>query len=223
MTQEVMDPLYDALMSPRTRDYTHGFLPPEDPLPRLPRLFEEWEQTGDVLPKLALTRYIRPVIEDLPPFAVDRLDTLAEHERAMSLLSFLANMYVFAPDHPVATAIPRNLARAWHGVACRLGRPPMLTYASQVMYNWRRFDQQGPVEVGNLRMLLNFLGGMDEEWFVTIHVHIEAVAGRALSMLIPRPGSDVAGRNGNGIALPGRRGRDAARNAVDSGADDGTV
>ena len=185
MTQEVVDPLYAALMSPRTRDYTHGFLPPEDPLPRLPKLFEEWEQTGDVLPKLALTRYIRPVMEDLPPFAIDRLDTLAEHERAMSLLSFLANMYVFAPDHPVATAIPRNLARAWHGVACRLGRPPMLTYASQVMYNWRRFDPQGSVEVGNLRMLLNFLGGMDEEWFVTIHVHIEAVAGRALSMLIP--------------------------------------
>ena len=185
MTQEVVDPLYAALMSPGTRDYTHGFLPPEDPLPRLPELFEEWEQTGDVLPKLALTRHIRPAIEDLPSFAVDRLDTLAEHERAMSLLSFLANMYVFAPDHPVATAIPRNLALAWHGVACRLGRPPMLTYASQVMYNWRRFDKQGPVEVGNLRMLLNFLGGMDEEWFVTIHVHIEAVAGRALSLLIP--------------------------------------
>ena len=42
----------------------------------------------------------------------------------------------------------------------------MLTYASQVMYNWRRFDRQGPVEVGNLHMMLNFLGGMDEPFFV---------------------------------------------------------
>lgn len=185
MTQVKADPLYAALMSPATRDFTHGFLPHEDPLPRLPEPFGEWEQTGGVLPKLALTRHIRPTIEDLPPFPGHRLKTLAEHERAMSLLSFLANMYVFAPDHPVATAIPRNLAAAWHGVACRLGRPPMLTYASQVMYNWRRFDRQGPVEVGNLHMMLNFLGGMDEEWFVTIHVHIEAVAGRALSVLVP--------------------------------------
>lgn len=185
MTQGKADSLYTAHMTPRARDFTQGFLPSEDPLSRLPEPFEEWEQTGDVLPKLALTRHIRPAIEDLPPFPVDRLDSLADHERAMSLLSFLANMYVFAPDHPVATAIPRNLAQTWHGVACRLGRPPMLTYASQVMYNWRRFDPEGLVEVGNLHMMLNFLGGMDEEWFVTIHVHIEAVAGRALSELIP--------------------------------------
>ncbi len=185
MTQERPEPLYAPLMSPGTRDLTHGFLPPEDPLTRLSDSFEDWEQTGDVLSKLAMSRHIRPVVEDLPPFPVDRLVSLAEHERAMSLLSFLANMYVFAPDHPVATAIPGNLAVAWHGVACSLGRLPMLTYASQVMYNWRRFDRHGPVEVGNLHMIQNFLGGMDEEWFVTIHVHIEAVAGRALSVLIP--------------------------------------
>lgn len=185
MTQERADPLYASLMSPGARDFTHGFLPPEDPLNRLSEPFEYWEQTGDALPKLALSRHIRPVVEDLPPFPLDRLDTLAEHERAISLLSFLANLYVFAPDHPVATAIPRNLALAWHGVACRLGRPPMLTYASQVMFNWRRFNCQGPVEVGNLHMIQNFFGGMDEEWFVTIHVHIEAVAGHALAALIP--------------------------------------
>lgn len=196
MTQVEPDPLYAALMSPATRDFTHGFLPPEDPLCRLPEPFGAWEHTGAVLPKLALTRHIRPTIEDLPSFPVNTLETLAEHERAMSLLSFLANMYVFAPDHPVATAIPRNLATAWHGVASRLGRPPMLTYASQVMYNWHRFDRQGPVEVGNLHMMLNFLGGMDEEWFVTIHVHIEAVASRALSVLIP--GQDAVSRGDAG-------------------------
>ncbi len=184
MTQEGADPFY-AEMSPGTRDLTHGFLPPEDPLPCLPGPFEEWEKTGQLLPKLAMSRHIRPVIEDLPPFPAAGLDTLSEHERAMSLLSFLANMYVFAPGHPVATAIPRNLAVAWYAVACRLGRPPMLTYASQVMYNWRRHDPLAPVEVGNLYMMQNFLGGMDEEWFVTIHVHIEAVAGRALALLIP--------------------------------------
>ena len=199
MTQVEPDPLNAALMSTATRDLTLGFLPPEDPLSRLPDSFEEWEQAGGVLPKLALTRHIRPTIEDLPPFPGHRLESLAEHERAMSLLSFLANMYVFAPDHKVAEAIPRNLATAWHGVACRLGRPPMLTYASQVMYNWRRFERRGPVEVGNLHMLLNFLGGMDEEWFVTIHVHIEAVSGRALSVLIP--GQDAVSRGDAGTVM----------------------
>ncbi len=185
MTKERADVHEVSSEASGPRNFTHGFLPPEDPLARLSEPFEDWEQTGDVLPKLALSRYIRPAVENLPALPLDRLKTPAEHERAMSLLSFIAHMYVFAPDHPVAKAIPSNLAVAWYGVACRLGRPPVLSYASQVMFNWRRLDRHGAVEVGNLHMIQNFLGGMDEEWFVTIHVQIEAVAGRALAVLIP--------------------------------------
>ena len=73
----------------------------------------------------------------------------------------------------------------WHAVATHLGRPPMLAYAGQVMYNWRRFDPDGPVAVGNLTMIQNFLGGMDEEWFATVHINIEAEAGRGLRALAP--------------------------------------
>lgn len=185
MLQENSESLYAGFMSAATRDLTQGFLPPEDPLTRLSSVFDDWEQTGDVLSKLVLSRYIRLVVEDLPPFPVERLETLREYERAMTLLSFIANMYVYAPDHKVAKLIPQNLAQAWYAVAKSLDRLPMLTYASQVMYNWRRFDPYSPVEVGNLHMVQNFFGGMDEEWFVTIHVHIEAVAGEALSKLIP--------------------------------------
>ena len=39
--------------------------------------------------------------------------------------------------------------------------------------------------VGNLAMIQNFLGGMDEEWFVTLHVNIEAAAALGLSVLLP--------------------------------------
>jgi indoleamine 2,3-dioxygenase len=53
------------------------------------------------------------------------------------------------------------------------------------MVNWRRIDPQGPVAVGNLTLLQNFLGGMDEEWFVTLHINIEAIAGPALAALLP--------------------------------------
>ena len=93
MIQGQSESLYAGFMSAVSRDLTQGFLPPEDPLTRLPDVFEDWEQIGDELSKLALSRHIRPVIQKLPPFPIDQLETLREHERAMTLLSFIANMY----------------------------------------------------------------------------------------------------------------------------------
>lgn len=61
----------------------------------------------------------------------------------------------------------------------------MLTYASHALYNWRRLDPNGPVALGNLTLNQNFLGGMDEEWFTTVHINIEAAAGRGLAVLLP--------------------------------------
>ena len=167
------------------RDFSRGFLPTPDPLVRLSEPFGEWEEVAHDLSKLALSTALRPTLERLPAFPVTELHTQRACERAMSMLSFMANLYVFAPDQPIATQLPKPLAVAWYRLATRLGRPPMLTYASQTLYNWRRLDPHGPIAVGNLAMIQNFLGGMDEEWFVTLHVNIEAAAGRGLSALLP--------------------------------------
>ena len=57
----------------------------------------------------------------------------------------------------------------------------MLSYASYALDNWRRLDPASPIELGNIALLQNFLGGLDEEWFVLVHVDIEAKAGKALA------------------------------------------
>lgn len=106
-----------------TRDLTRGFLPLEDPLLRLPLAFDAWEEVARALPKLNLSSYLRSTVDELPPFPVDHLSTTRELERAMTILSFLANSYVFAPDQLVATRLPAQLAVAWVAVAKRLGRP----------------------------------------------------------------------------------------------------
>ena len=49
--------------------------------------------------------------------------------------------------------------------------------------NWGRFDQSGPINLDNIYMIQNFLGGQDEAWFVLVHVAIEARAGAALSAI----------------------------------------
>jgi len=49
--------------------------------------------------------------------------------------------------------------------------------------DWRRIDRKNPIDLGNIALLQNFLGGQDEEWFVLIHVAIEAAAAPALAAI----------------------------------------
>ena len=98
----------------------------------------------------------------------------------MLLLSFLGHGYVWC-DSPPADHVPPGIAVPWYQVAQRLGRPPVLSYASYALSNWKRFAPDEPVALGNIALLQNFLGGKDEEWFVLVHVDIEAKAGPALA------------------------------------------
>jgi indoleamine 2,3-dioxygenase len=62
-------------------------------------------------------------------------------------------------------------------VADRLGQAPLLPYSGYVLDNWARLDKSGPIALENIFMFQNFYGGADENWFVMIHVAIEAEAG----------------------------------------------
>jgi len=112
-------------------------------------------------------------------FDLDALASPEETHRAMVILSFLGHGYVFG-EKPTIDRIPEVLARPWVAIANQLGRPPILSYESYALDNWQRMDPNGPVAIGNIALLQNFLAGVDEEWFVIIHIDIEARAGRAL-------------------------------------------
>ncbi len=100
------------------------------------------------------------------------------------LLSYFGHAYVWADSKP-AGAIPACIAVPWYQVSQRLGRPPVLSYASYALNNWRRLDPAGPITLGNVVLLQNFLGGIDEEWFVLVHVEIEARAADAIARIFP--------------------------------------
>lgn len=162
-----------------------GFLPTTDPLEQLP---DETvlNQIGAELPKLLTARQFRHFVQDhhavMGPVADDwGLDVF---RCAMRTLSFAGHAYVWEdPDHPAAR-LPASLACPWYLVAQQLGRPPVLSYASYALHNWRRLDPLQPIELGNVVLLQNFLGGLDEEWFVLIHIDIEAKAGMGLAGLV---------------------------------------
>lgn len=162
-----------------------GFLPVTDPLEDIP---DEpvLNQLGAELPKLLTARQVRQIIQDRKEVMGAVADDwgLDAFRCAMRTLSFSGHAYVWEdPDHP-ASRLPASLAVPWHAVAQQLGRPPVLSYASYALHNWRRLDPQKPIELGNIVLLQNFLGGLDEEWFVLVHVEIEAEAGPGLMGLV---------------------------------------
>lgn len=165
-----------------TIDTERGFLPSQDPLIRLPQAFDAWESTAAGLPKLLASDHARRSIEQLPPFPLDRIGNDGERERAMTLLSYLGHAYVWRGEQPAET-LPSGLAIPWHAVATKLGRPPVLSYSSYSLHNFFRFDPKREIECGNLGLIQNFLGGIDEEWFILIHVDIERKAAPGMAAL----------------------------------------
>lgn len=160
-----------------------GFLPRADPLCSLPAEYAAWEETARELPKLLSAGVARDALGRMPALDTDGLTTNAQLRRAMLLLSYFGHAYVWGAEPP-ARSLPPNLAQPWCRIAAALGRPPVLSYASYALDNWRRLDPQRPIELGNIVLLQNFLGGMDEEWFILVHVDIEAKAANAIAALV---------------------------------------
>lgn len=177
-----------------------GFLPERDPERALPPPLALWQELASELPKRLAARSTRAALRSLPRFALDALRSPAEERAALRVLSFLGHAFVWEGGEPVAS-LPAQLAVPWCALAGRLGRPPILSYASYALDNWRRFDARGPLTVDNLAILQNFLGGQDEDWFILIHVEIEALAARALQAALP---ALAAARAGDGAALGAR-------------------
>ncbi|MCC6967448.1 MAG: hypothetical protein IT391_14350 [Nitrospira sp.] len=162
-----------------------GFLPATDPLDQLP---DEpiVNRIGTELPKLLTARQFRNCIQDRSEImgAVPDDWGLDVFRSAMRTLSFAGHAYVWEnPDSP-ADRLPASIAVPWYRIAQQLGRPPVLSYASYALHNWRRLDVHKPIALGNIVLLQNFLGGLDEEWFVLIHIDIEAKVGLGLQGLV---------------------------------------
>lgn len=164
--------------------HERGFLPLEDPLPRLTAPFHAWESVASSLPKLFASDHLRRTLEGLPPFPIEAISSDRERERAMLLLSYLGHAYVWSGTR-ATRVLPSRLAVPWFAVAKALGRPPVLSYSSYALHNFYRFDSTREIECGNIGLIQNFLGGIDEEWFILIHLDIERQAAPGLAVLHP--------------------------------------
>jgi len=164
-----------------------GFLPGKNPLKEysissstpLNRLHE----IATSLPKLLLTGRVPRTIKSLKKNELSIEELLVKKSKrdlklAMVQLSFIAHSFVWGGRKP-KERLPEVIAKPWVQVARFLGRPPVLSYASYCLDNWFLLEKE-PISLENVGLINNFLGGVDEDWFVTVHVCIEHAAAEAV-------------------------------------------
>lgn len=160
----------------RTRGYLSAFEIDEI---TLPSQFDPIVEAAEKLSGLITSGQVRHWLDRLPDPKIEDWAASAPDEQvraAMVRYSFLVQAYVWGEAEAPA-ALPANISRPMVAIADRLGQAPLLPYSGYVLDNWARIDKSAPLSLDNVRMVQNFAGGDDENWFVLIHVAIEQEAG----------------------------------------------
>lgn len=108
-------------------------------------------------------------------------------------LGFLASAYINQVGAEPMRSLPSNIAVPLCDVCARLERPPILSYDGYALFNWKRFDPAGPIALGNIDTVQNFVKLYDEHWFILVHVEIEAIAARLLAAFFDAEQAVAAG------------------------------
>jgi len=160
-----------------------GFLSSFDPANvTLPEFLHPVRDVALALPRILPTGRVRAHLESLPQLDLtDFLATATEAEQRIAMLhySFMVQSYVWGePEAP--KSLPACLAVPIWQIGKAIGQPPLLPYSSYTLENWGRFDPAGPIDLSNIYTIQHFDGGLDEAWFILVHVAIEARAGELL-------------------------------------------
>jgi len=174
---------------------TRGFLPDDNPVQRLSdcnSFVVGIEQLAQQLPELIEARRIREelvaCLRAIDWIYLNGLST-ANVERAMLLYSYFASAYVHARHEQPATRIPQEIAQPLVWLANKVNRPPILSYASYCLNNWKLIDPKNEEPaLDNIQLIQNFcaesVGKRDEDWFILVHVEIEYMAQEVIAAII---------------------------------------
>ena len=166
-----------------------GFLPERDPARSFPpeSPLAVLDEIGRDLPSLLEDASCRSYLQELriPDWPEDQPgeETLPELRLYYLRVGFLASGYINQVSQPKVDVLPRNLAVPLCKACALLRRPPILSYDGYALYNWKRFDRNRPITLGNIDTLQNFVHLYDEHWFILIHVEIEALAASILAAI----------------------------------------
>jgi indoleamine 2,3-dioxygenase len=168
---------------------SRGFLPDHDPLTSFPADsdFAALDEIGRDLPSLLQDAGFRAYARSLeiPAWPENRVSPIDLPELRLYYVrvGFLASAYINQVGHEPSKGLPANLALPLCRACKLLNRPPILSYDGYALYNWKRFRKDGPIALGNIDTIQNFVHLYDEHWFILVHVEIEAIAARILDAI----------------------------------------
>lgn len=175
-------------------DPARGFVAATDPPRRLPAAFDAWEALHDDLPGLIMANRVRARVAALPVLDPLPLPEPAR-ERALMLLGVFAAAFAWSGGPMAQIRFPEPLGRPLGALATAMQRVPILTHSTTVLFNWRRLDPAGPLELSNLDVAVRILGGVDERWFFLATLGVELAGAPAVPAIVAavnasRDGSD---------------------------------
>jgi indoleamine 2,3-dioxygenase len=185
-----------------------GFLPEPDPVTHFPHdsEFAQLDELGRDLPSMledpGFRSYARSLQLPAWPAAQVTTERLPYLRLYYIRLGFLASAYINQVPLPPASTLPKNIAVPLCHATRLLNRPPILSYDGYALYNWKRFRADGPIALGNIDTIQNFVHMYDEHWFILVHVEIEAAAARILAAIERMKVPLAAGRKGEDIDRP---------------------
>mgnify|MGYP003430416889 FL=1 len=165
-----------------------GFLPRPNPLQSLDIKHNLVESLASDMPMLLASHKFRDMINKLPVIDYASV-TGQELNRLMLIYSYFASAYIWGgiDEKPLEKAVlPKQISVPFVQLANKVGRPPILSYDSYCLQNWKTKNGKyntDDIVVDNLELLQNFVDDYDEDWFILIHVDIEARGGRTLTGL----------------------------------------
>lgn len=108
-----------------------------------------------------------------------------ELRRAYSVLGFMAHAYVWATGTP-RDVLPECVAGPLLHAADILGVPPLATYSSLVLWNFKVADEclqteSRCLDLENITTINTFTGTVDESWFYLVSVRFEKIGSSCLN------------------------------------------
>lgn len=140
-----------------------------------------WEEAAQQLPELTHTGNIRNIVDTWPVISPPGLECShdsfsPELRRAYTVLSMIAQSYVWCDAAKPCPVLPVTLAVPLHEAASALGLPSTVTLSALALWNqWSddgKFNHQDTI-----RCMTTLTGTTDEEWFYSTMTAIQSYAG----------------------------------------------
>lgn len=157
-----------------TSPNSNGFLPNT-----IPQTLEDnniFEILANDLPNLIANNKVRTdLINELSVIDINNFNITKDNvERYFQILCYFASAYVHKGEP--TNLLPKEISIFLVKLSKLVERPPILSYASYCLTNWRLIDFTKPIFADNIDLIQKFSNIRDETWFIVIHTEIEYIA-----------------------------------------------